>query len=384
MDQLTDQKDKKKNKDDVYKKLLVKSDEAKTIRKIVAIICLTIVLIIAGGILAAYLYIQSALKPVDPKSTKTKAVEIPIGSTVSTIGTILEDDGMIKNKLIFKYYVKLNNETGFQAGTYKLSPSMDLKQIITQLKTGTVLKEAKVKFTIPEGLQLSQITTIIAKHSGIDKKEIDKKLDDPKYIKKLIKKYPSLISKKVLEKDVLHPLEGYLFPATYSFYESKPTLDQMINKMLIKTNSVIEKYRDQIQKSKFDLYDILTMASLIEEEATEKADRHKISSVFYNRIKVNMPLQTDPTVLYSLGKHKKRVTYEDLKVDSPYNTYKIQGLPPSPIASAGEMSIEAAINPAKTEYLYFLAASKTGTIYYSKTLAEHNELKEKYITSSKK
>ncbi|MGW9605309.1 endolytic transglycosylase MltG, partial [Heyndrickxia sporothermodurans] len=155
---MTDQKDKKINKDDIYKKLLVKSDEAKTIRKIVGIICLTIILIIAGGILATYIYIQSALKPVEPKNTKTKNVEIPIGSTVSTIGTILEEDGMIKNKLIFKYYVKLNNETGFQAGTYKLSPSMNLKQIITQLKTGTVIKEAKVKFTIPEGLQLSQIT----------------------------------------------------------------------------------------------------------------------------------------------------------------------------------------------------------------------------------
>ncbi|PTY80258.1 hypothetical protein B5V89_02955 [Heyndrickxia sporothermodurans] len=384
MDQLTDQKDKKINKDDIYKKLLVKSDEAKTIRKIVGIICLTIILIITGGILATYIYIQSALKPVEPKNTKTKNVEIPIGSTVSTIGTILEEDGMIKNKLIFKYYVKLNNETGFQAGTYKLSPSMNLKQIITQLKTGTVLKKATVKFTIPEGLQLSQITAIIAKHSGIDKKEIDKKLDDPKYIKKLIKKYPLLISKKVLKKDVLHPLEGYLFPATYSFYDKKPSLDQIVNKMLIKTNSVMEKYKEQIQKSNLDQYEILTMASLIEEEATEKADRHKISSVFYNRMKVNMPLQTDPTVLYSLGKHKKQVTYDDLKVNSPYNTYKIQGLPPSPIASAGEMSIEAAINPAKTDYLYFLAATKTGTVYYSKTLAEHNRLKEKYITSSQK
>lgn len=370
------------NKNDQYKKLLDKSNEAKTIRKIVGIITLTIILLLAGAALSVYLYIQSALKPVEPDNKDAKKVEIPIGSGVSSIGHILEQNGIIKSELIFKYYVKLNNETGFQAGTYKLSPSMNLDQIITQLKTGKVIKEAKLKFTIPEGLQLTQIVNIIAKQTKIDKKEIIKKLDDQKYIKKLMKKYPSLLTNKILGKDILHPLEGYLFPATYSFYEEKPTLDQIINKMLIKTNTVVEKYKGQIQKKGLDIHEALTMASLIEEEATEKADRHKISSVFYNRLKVNMPLQTDPTVLYSLEEHKSRVTYKDLEVTSPYNTYKVLGLPPSPIASAGETSIEAAINPAKTDYLYFLAATKTGKVYYSKTLTEHNKLKEKYITNS--
>lgn len=370
------------NKNDQYKKLLDKSNEAKTIRKIVGIITLTIILLLAGAALSVYLYIQSALKPVEPDNKDAKKVEIPIGSGVSSIGHILEQNGIIKSELIFKYYVKLNNETGFQAGTYKLSPSMNLDQIITQLKTGKVIKEAKLKFTIPEGLQLTQIVNIIAKQTKIDKKEIIKKLDDQKYIKKLMKKYPSLLTNKILGKDILHPLEGYLFPATYSFYEEKPTLDQIINKMIIKTNTVVEKYKGQIQKKGLDIHEALTMASLIEEEATEKADRHKISSVFYNRLKVNMPLQTDPTVLYSLEEHKSRVTYKDLEVTSPYNTYKVLGLPPSPIASAGETSIEAAINPAKTDYLYFLAATKTGKVYYSKTLTEHNKLKEKYITNS--
>ncbi|MGE8206150.1 endolytic transglycosylase MltG [Heyndrickxia sp. NPDC080065] len=356
-----------------------KRDEAKTIRKIVAIISLTIILIFAGASLAVYLYIQSALKPVEPNNKELKTVEIPIGSTASTIGNVLEKKGIIKKGFIFKYYVKLKNETGFQAGTYKLSPSMNLNEIITHLKTGKVLKEAKLKFTVPEGLQLTQIVDIIAKNTDFNKNEMIKKMDDPKYIQKLIKKYPDILSKKVLEKDIKHPLEGYLFPATYSFYDSKPTLDQIIDKMLIKTNTVIEKYKDQISSKKLDIHDILTMASLIEQEATAKADRHKIASVFYNRMNVGMPLQTDPTVLYSLGEHKSRVSYKDLEVSSPYNTYKILGLPPSPIASAGETSIEAAINPAKTDYLYFLAATKTGKVYYSKTLAEHNKLKAEYI-----
>ncbi|GIN87069.1 hypothetical protein J6TS2_34550 [Heyndrickxia sporothermodurans] len=376
--------DKKSSKDEIYTKLLTKSNEAKTIRKIVAIISLVIILIVAGVALTVYLYIQSSLKPVEPENKVTKKVEIPIGSTVSSIGSILEEQGMIKSKMIFKYYVKLNNETGFQAGTYKLSPSMSLNQIITQLKTGKVIKEAKLKIAIPEGLQLTQIVNIISKQTKIDKKEINKKLNDEKYIKGLMKKYPNLLSDKILEKDVLHPLEGYLFPATYSFYDEKPTIDQIINKMLIKTNSIIGKYKEDMQKKNLDIHKTLTMASLIEEEATAKADRRKISSIFYNRIDAGMPLQTDPTVLYSLKQHKSRVTYKDLEVVSPYNTYKVLGLPPSPIASAGESSIEAALKPEKTDYLYFLAATKTGKVYYSKTLSEHNKLKEKYISNPEK
>lgn len=381
IDKLTEQKGKKDKKDEIYNNLLRKSNEARTIRKIVMIISLVVVLIVAGIALTGYLYIQSSLKPVSPGSKEMKKVEIPIGSSASSIGQILEKQGIIKSELIFKYYVKLNNETGFQAGTYDLSPSMTIDQIITNLKKGKVLKQAKLKFTIPEGLQLDEIAKIIAKHTDYDQAEILKKLDDPQYIKSLMEKYPNLLTDKLLEKDIKHPLEGYLFPATYSFYEEKPTLDQLVNKMLVKTNSIIAKYEDQMNKKKLTIHETLTMASLIEEEATEKADRHKISSIFYNRIKVGMPLQTDPTVLYSLGKHKERVTYKDTEVVSPYNTYQVKGLPPSPISNAGETSIEAAINPEKTDYLYFLAAKKTGKVYYSKSLEEHNKLKEKYITN---
>jgi UPF0755 protein len=124
------------------------------------------------------------------------------------------------------------------------------------------------------------------------------------------------------------------------------------------------------------------MASLIEEEATGQVDRHKISSVFYNRIKKGMPLQTDPTVLYAEGKHKDRVVYKDLDVISPYNTYKNTGLPPGPISNTGKTSIEAALNPAKTDYFYFLATS-TGEVIFTKTLEEHNREKDKHISSKK-
>jgi UPF0755 protein len=122
------------------------------------------------------------------------------------------------------------------------------------------------------------------------------------------------------------------------------------------------------------------MASLIEEEATKSVDRNKISSVFYNRIEKKMPLQTDPTVLYALGEHKDRVYYKDLEVKSPYNTYKVKGLPPGPIANPGDQSMKAALEPEKTDFLYFLATKK-GEVIFTKTLAEHNKAKAEHISN---
>ncbi|MFL6555073.1 MAG: endolytic transglycosylase MltG, partial [Bacillus sp. (in: firmicutes)] len=147
-----------------------------------------------------------------------------------------------------------------------------------------------------------------------------------------------------------------------------------------KTRTVVSAYSEESKKKKLSVHQLLTMASLIEEEATEKADRKTIASVFYNRMKKGMMLQTDPTVLYAQGKHKDRVLFEDLEVDSPYNTYQNTGLPPGPIANAGKSSIEASLEPEKTDYYYFLA-TKEGAVIFTKTLEEHNKAKEKYITS---
>ncbi|MBS4199758.1 endolytic transglycosylase MltG [Bacillus sp. FJAT-49732] len=363
--------------------LLERRNEARIIRRIVAIITL-IVLLVAGGVaFFGYNYIKSSLEPVDPNSNKTTEVDIPIGSSTTSIGKLLEKNGIIKNGTIFKYYVKLNNISGFQAGNYKFSPSMSLNEIAATLKTGKLVREAIFKMTVPEGLQLDQIAKIIAKHTGMSSDEILKKLDDRDMVKQLMKKYPEILTDDIMNDNIKHPLEGYLFPATYSFYEEKPSLESIVGEMLTQTKNVIVKYSGTMEEKEMSVHELITMASLIEKEATQKTDRHNISSVFYNRMTADMPLQTDPTVLYALGKHKDRTLLEDLKVDSPFNTYIHKGLPPGPIANAGETSIEAALNPANTEYLYFLAEYGTGEVHYSKTLQEHNALKEKYITNKR-
>lgn len=372
--------EKKKIKETLMKKLLERQEEAKVIRKVVGLVILCLVIIIGGTAIGGYLYVNSALKPVDPDNTKTVKVDIPIGSGVSSIGKILEDKGIVKNSTVFKYYVKFNNEAGFQAGSYDLTPSMTLNEIVNSLKTGKVMRKAEFKITIPEGLQLDQIAEIIAEKSPYKKDEIQKKLNDKKWLEQLKEEYPELITDEIFKKEIKRPLEGYLYPATYPFYEKKPSLDTILKKMIAQTNEVLAQYQEAMAANDYTPHELLTLSSLIEEEATEKADRGKISSVFYNRMEEGMPLQTDPTVLYALGKHKDKTVYKDLEVKSPYNTYQVQGLPPGPIANAGLSSIEAALQPEDTEYYYFLAASN-GSVYYSETLDEHNEKKAKYITN---
>ncbi|REJ21412.1 MAG: endolytic transglycosylase MltG [Bacillaceae bacterium] len=367
------------NKEFLDKKLQEKLHIAKIVRKTVLTVLIAFVVIFAGVIGGGYLYVRSALKPVDPDNKEPVKVQIPIGSSVSQIASILEKNDIIKSAIVFKYYVKFKNESGFQAGSYQFNQSMTIQEIVERLKKGELMGEAAIKLTIPEGLQLSEIADIIAKHTPYSKKEIMNQLTNQQFIKQMQKKYPNTITDDIFNGRIKYALEGYLYPATYSFYEESPPLSEIIETMIKKTDEMLVPYRNKMKELSLSTHQFLTLASLVEEEATEKADREKIASVFYNRLEKNMPLQTDPTVLYSLGKHKERVYYKDLEVNSPYNTYKNKGLPPGPIANAGKQSLDAVANPADTNYFYFLA-TKEGEVIFTKTLDEHNKEKAKHIT----
>ncbi|WP_462412306.1 endolytic transglycosylase MltG [Neobacillus sp. Marseille-QA0830] len=369
-------------KDSIREKMLEHQREARIVRRIVfmiSIVLLLLIIIIGGG---GYLYIKSALKPVDADSKVNKKVDIPLGSSVTGIGETLENNGIIKDGKVFKYYVKLKNEGGFMAGEYELSPSMDVPEIVGRLKTGKVLAKASFKITVPEGKQLKEIAAIMAKATNQNETDVLNKLNDSAFIKQLMAKFPDLLSTEITNPAVKYPLEGYLYPATYPFYKTNPSVEEMVTAMLGKTEDVLADYSDEMGQKNLSVHQVLTMAALVEEEATEKTDRKKIASVFYNRIDKGMPLQTDPTVLYAEGRHKERVTYQDLEVNSPYNTYLHTGLPPGPIANSGKSSIEAALEPEKTDYYYFLA-TESGDIVFTKTLEEHNQEKAKYITNKK-
>lgn len=376
-----DEKDKNlSKKEHIRMKLLEQQGEAKLVRKIIMITIASLILLIGIVGLVGFLYINSAMKPVDPDDDTIKKVKIPIGSSVNGISTLLEEQGIIKDARVFKYYIKFRNESGFQAGEYKLSPSMPIEDIVTSIKTGKLMKEAAMKITIPEGKQLTQIADIIAVKTGEDPKKVFKKLNDKKFVNSMQEKFPQLLTSEIENEKVLYPLEGYLFPATYDFYEEKPTLESIVIEMLKKTEETLQAYEGQMDKNDYSVHEMLTFASLVEEEATAQVDRGKIASVFYNRIEEDMPLQTDPTVLYAKGSHKSRVYYKDLEVKSPYNTYKNKGLPPGPIANAGTTSIDAVLKPEKTDYLYFLATPE-GEVLYSKTLDDHNNKKAEHISN---
>jgi UPF0755 protein len=362
----------------IREKMIEREGEARVVRKIVLTISIVLFLLVAITVGGGYFYIKSALQPVDPDNKKEMTVEIPIGSSVTGIANILEEHGIIKDARVFKYFVKFKNESGFMAGSYELSPSMTLASIIESLKTGKIEQEVVFQITIPEGKQLKEIAKIIAEKSNHKEEDVFAKLNDREFIQALMNKYPDILSEEILADNIKYPLEGYLFPATYPFYKADTKIEEIVMAMLDQTEKVISEYEGEMAERSYTPHELLTIASLIEEEATEKLERDQIASVFYNRLDTGMPLQTDPTVLYAQGEHKDKVLYKDLEIDDPYNTYKYKGLTPGPIANAGTVSIEAALHPAETDFLYFLATA-SGDVLFSKTLEEHNAKKAEHI-----
>ncbi|KGA81279.1 endolytic transglycosylase MltG [Lysinibacillus fusiformis] len=365
-------------KQEMFSKMQEKKSEVKIVRKIVAIVAIVFVLAIGIVGLFGYNYVKGALKPLDPDATKAIAVEVPIGSSLSSISTLLEKKGVIKDARVFKYYAKFKNESQFQAGNYDLTQAMTFDELIESLKTGKVYRKPVFTMTIPEGLTIEQIGKVIEKKTPYTQKEFMDLVTSDTFVQQMMANYPELVTDAVLADNIRYDLEGYLYPATYSYYEEKPSLEAIVEEMIGAMNNVVKNYSDVLVEKQMSVHQLLTFASLLEEEATAQTDRETIASVFYNRIDEGMPLQTDPTVLYALGDHKDRVLYEDLEVDNAYNTYKNKGLPPGPIAGAGKTSIEATLNPSQTDYFYFLA-DKEGVNHFSKTYDEHLQKVEKYL-----
>lgn len=374
----------KDDRKDAFKEnLAAHNEEAGTVRKIVAIILFSLILIIIIGGFSGYTYVKNALKPVDADNEEQIEVEIPLGSSTSDIGNLLEDQNIIKDARVFRFYMKFKNQSDFQAGTYTFSQANTLDDIIEKLKSGKVMAEAVHTITIPEGKTIEQIAAIYEKQLSFTEKEFLNKVNDEKYIEELIEEYPSLLTDEILSDDIRTPLEGYLFGSTYSFYEEDPSIESVIEEMLHKTMEIVQTYHEGIKQKELSIHEALSFASVIENEAQTEEQRIKIAGLFYNRMDENMKLQTDPTVLYALGEHKDRVLYEDLEVESPYNTYYIEGLPIGPISNFAENALQAVVEPEESEFLYFLH-DFDGNIHFAKTNEEHNQLKEQYRNNEEK
>lgn len=301
--------------DEKDKEIKIKTHDDKIVRRVVLIVISTIIILSTIGIFSVYSYVSKSLEPVDPDSTEKVMIEIPLGSSVSQIATILEENNLIHDSRIFKFYVKIKNEADFKASDgYELSPSLSLAEIIKELQTGTIINQAIYTVTIPEGKNVLQIADLFSKKlDTFTSDEFVEKASDEEFIKEMIDKYPSILSDKVLDKEIIYPFEGYLFAGTYDVFEEEPTVEYIIDLMLARTNLEMTKLYGEMEETDFNVHEILTFASIVERESKFSEDRPKVAQVFINRIKEGMKFQSDITAAYALQEHKVVMNYEDRK-----------------------------------------------------------------------
>ncbi|WP_261806192.1 endolytic transglycosylase MltG [Lapidilactobacillus luobeiensis] len=335
---------------------------------IIGIISVLVIVIAFMG----YRYVHTSLEPLNSADKTKVEVKIPIGSSNKEIATKLQNKKIIKSAAVFSYYVKAHNYTDFQAGEYYLSPAMTLDQIIAQLQKGHSERKVIAKVLIKEGVTIEEIGTAFGKNTKWTKKQFLALMKNETYLQGLAKKYPELLTSAMSAQGVRYRLEGYLFPLTYSVYEGD-TLKGTVTSMVKATNDRLAPYYATIKENNMTVQQLLTLASLVEREGVKETDRKKIAGVFFNRLAINMPLQSDISVMYALNTHKESLTNKDTAVASPYNLYIHTGYGPGPFNSPSLQSIQSVLEPSDRDqnYLYFVANLKTGKVYYSHTYDEH-------------
>lgn len=304
--------------------------------------------IIAALFLFFSIWWKNSISSVDSKNTTSKIFVVKKGDGIREIASNLKKEGLIKNSIAFFIVIKrLGLDGKIQAGDFRLSKSMDAEKVAQILTHGTL----DIWITIPEGKRADQIADTLEE-------------DIPSY--------------KADWRDKLIENEGYLFPDTYLIPK-----DASIDLILATMKNNFEKKYDTLQiNSQLSKSELVTIASLVEREAKFENDRPLVASVIINRLKISMALQIDATIQYALGNKnngwwKRDLTKEDLRTNSPYNTYSNTGLPPTPISNPGLDVLEAVANPAKTDYLYYISDS-SGHNHYAKTLEQHNANIRKY------
>ena len=350
-------------------------------------------LISAGGYFG-YQYVQSSLLPVDANSKEYVTVQIPEGANVQEIGSTLEHSGVIKHGVIFAFYAKYKNYSDLKAGYYNLQKSMSTEDIIKELqKGGTAEPQAPslANLTIPEGYTIDQISQAVGQLQGEFKEPLTAeaflaKVQDDNFISQEVAKYPNLLeSLPTKESGARYRLEGYLFPATYSIKEST-TIESLIDEMLAAMDKTLTPHYSAIKSKNLTVNELLTIASLVEKEGAKTEDRKLIAGVFYNRLNLGMPLQSNIAILYAQGKLGQNISLADdagidTSINSPYNVYTKPGLMPGPVASPSQDAIEASINQTKSENLYFVANVTDGKVYYAVTQEEHDRNVAEHVNS---
>lgn len=295
------------------------------------------------------------------RSGEQQVIIIEPGKNLKAISRLLARKQIVTREILFRLLVRHRGmATRIQAGEYGLSPAMTPEQILSILAKGKVLLH---RITIPEGLNLEE-TADLVERAGFGTREAFLHLArNPGFAERLKIKAATL--------------EGYLFPETYFFRKDTPQ-KEIIQQMVHRFNVVYTpQWKQRTLDLGFSVHEIVTLASIIEKETGDSSERPIIASVFHNRLKRGMRLDSDPTVIYGIPDFNGNITRKDLRTTTPYNTYKIMGLPAGPIANPGKLSLGAALFPAESDFLYFVSKKDT-THKFSKTIREHNKAVRRY------
>ncbi|HYA96736.1 MAG TPA: endolytic transglycosylase MltG [Methylomirabilota bacterium] len=332
-------------------------------------LALLLVILIVVAAAGAWLWV-SLLQPYKDFPAEGVFVTVPRGASCRTVAGILEKDGVVRSALAFKLYCRRHPKRGLQAGEYFFDRELTGRDVFWLLANGKIYEK---QFTVREGETMFDIARELEAANFMSAADFLKAAADPAPVLSIAPQAASL--------------EGFLYPATYHF-PRHPAPADVIASMTGRFKEIWARIApsavagpdDDDEPGSHSGLSLVTLASLVERETPLPDERRLVAGVFENRLRRRMLLQCDPTVIYALereGKYRGSLTLSDLRVDSPYNTYRHQGLPPGPIGNPGEVSLRAAVAPAVTDYLYFVANARGGH-FFSATLAEHNRNVQRY------
>lgn len=312
-----------------------------------------------------------------------REITIKEGS-ISSIAQQLKEDKFIKNVTIFKVYTKLTNRSNLKAGLYEFSSDMGVKKIVDLLEKGTNVNPNEVSITFKEGINMRKIATLISEKTNNSYDSVIETSNNSEYIDGLIEKY-WFLNEDIKNRNIYYSLEGYLFPNTYRFSNKDVSVEDIFGKMLDETDKVLSKYKDDIEKSKYSVHEIITLASIVELEGAKASDRRGVAGVFYNRLNSDSyaVLGSDATTYYGSKIDDWSYSLTSKELDDCKNKYNTRctsniGLPVGPICNPSSESIMATINPEEHNYYYFVADCK-GKVYLTKNATEHNNIINKLV-----
>ena len=336
---------------------------------------------IAVAILGFCIFYNVNLKAVSSKSEDIEFM-VESGSTYYTVISKLKSYGLIRNKLCFKLYIKFNNVSDIEAGTYKLNKNMSVKEIVSEFSKGNTYNPDAVVITFKEGKNMRSIADTISKYTSNTESDVYILLKNREYLNSLINKY-WFINDEILSDKIYYSLEGYLYPNTYEYKNKDVSVEEIFESMLDEMDKHLTTYKTDILSNNYSVHQLLTLASIVELEGAKSDDRAGIAAVFYNRLNSGMSLGSDVTTYYAAKlEMSDRDLYEsEINAANDYNTrssYLSGKLPIGPISNPSIESIKSVLYPEKHDYYYFVS-DINGKTYFAKTYNEHLQIRKDLI-----